>query len=478
MIKKINLFILPVCLLIIAFLYAPAFAFGINDFLYSVELLTPGSAANQIYMAPLGVDIAERAGANFSDLRVLNSDSVEVPFVILNDFTPPEYTHNFYSMKVVDYSDGTDSTVLVMQMPDKRNPVEIIEMDINNRDFKKQVGVYGSGDKLEWQKIIEEPVFDFSSQVNYRKTEFRLERKYDFAYYKFVINNQTPDSGAPGKSIKLKYDGLDFSVDNFKEEKLKINGVYAKTAYNVKKDGTTVYDEKIFNNLNVTLDKDNNSVIDIQAGLYFDRVIFDIAPSFYRRNIKVYHSESAAPNSYQYMAEFAVYNIPLDQYNNSRSDFWYSSSKHNFFRFVIENKNSPPLIVNKIKFAMVRKNLFFTAASPSAAHYICIGNAALKKPDYDIASFINQSNWYKLNYKTLSHGPLSLNAAYKEETQPQPMRPEVEKALLSVIMIIIVAALGYWLFNLISGVPSSDERGGKDEESRSDEDGGDKDKKE
>ncbi len=474
MIKKFNLSVQLAILLVIAFFYAPAFAFGLNDFLYSVELVTPGSAANQIYMAPLGVEIAERAGADFADLRILNSDSLEVPFVILNDFTPPEYIHNFYSMKVVDYSDGTDSAVLVMQMPAKRNPVEIIELDTNNRDFKKQVSVYGSGDKVEWQKIIEEPVFDFSSQVNYRKVEFRLERKYDFEYYKFVINNCAPNSGASGQSIKLKYDGLDFSVDNFKEEKLKINGVYAKTAYNVKKDGTTVYDEKIFDNLNITSDKNNNSVIDIEAGLYFDRVIFDIAPAFYRRNIKVYYSESAAADSFKYMAEFAVYNIPLDEYKNSRSDFWYSSPKHRFFRFVIENKNSQPLIVNKIKFAMVRKNLFFTASSPSASHYICMGNAALKKPDYDITSFINQGNWYKLNYKTLAHGPLSLNAAYKEKMPPQPMRPEVEKALLSVIMIIVIAALGYWLFNLISGVPSSGERGGNDEENRGDKDGGDK----
>jgi hypothetical protein len=475
MIKKFNLSIYFAFLFVIVFFVSPALALGVNDFLYSVELVTPDSAANQIYMAPLGVDIAKRAGADFYDLRVLNSESAEVPFVILNDFTPPEYIHNFFSMKVVDYSDGTDSAVLVTQMPDKRNPVEIIELDINNRDFKKQVGVYGSNDKAEWHKLIEEPVFDFSSQVNYRKTEFRLGRKCDFAYYKFVINNSAPQSGVSGQSIKLKYDGLDFSVDNFREEKLKINGVYAKTAFNVKKDGTTVYDECVFDNLNITSDKNNNSVIDIEAELYFDRVIFDIAPSFYRRNIKVYCSETAAADSYRYLTEFTVYNIPLGEYNSSRSDLWYSSSKHRFFRFVIENKNSPPLTVNKIKFAMVRKNLFFTAPSHSPAHYICMGSAALKKPDYDITSFINQGNWYKLNYKTLSPGPLSLNAAYKEETPPKPMRPEVEKALLSVIMIIIVAALGYWLFNLISSVPPSGESGGKDEESGGkNEDGGDK----
>ena len=475
--KKNNLSICLAFIFTAAFFYSPAFALGVNDFLYSVELVTRDSAANQIYMAPLGVDIAKRAGTDFYDLRVFNRESAEVPFVILNDFTPPEYVHNFYTMKVADYSAGTDSAVLVTQMPDKRNPVEIIDLDINNRDFKKQVEVYGSNDLTEWRKIIEEPVFDFSSQVNYRKTEFRLGQKCDFAYYKFVINNSAGPGGVSGQSIKLKYDGLDFSVDNFKEEKLKINGVYAKTAFNVKKEGTTVYDESVFENLNIASDKNNNSVIDIEANLYFDRIIFDIAPAFYRRDIKVYCSETAAADSYRYLTEFTVYNIPLGEYTSARSDLWYYSPKHRFFRFVIENKNSPPLSVNKIKFSMARKNLFFTAPSPSPAYYICFGRASLKKPDYDITGFINQGNWYKLNYKTISPGPLALNAAYKEETPPKPMRPEVEKALLSVIMIIIVAALGYWLFNLMSAAPpAGGESGGEDENSGENESGGGKNK--
>ena len=458
---KLNLSAIAAILLALGLFISPAGALEMKEFMYSVELKASG-VPNNIYMAPLTVEMAERSRAGYEDLRVLSADSAEVPYVILDDRTPPEYVNNYYLMSVSDYRDETDSAVLVMKMPDKRKPVEILEIETFNTDFKKHVILYGGNDDQNWEQLAEEPVFDFSSQVNYRKTDFKLGRKCDFKYYKFVIKNFAPSKGGSGQSIKLSYEGLDFSVDKFNEQKLKIEGVNARTAFNVKKDGTKNYDEKVFDKLNITTDKANNTVIDIEADLYFDRIVFDISAAYYRRNVKVYYSETGVDDSYRYMADFSVYNIPLDEYRTTRGDWWYSSPKHRFFRFVIENKNNPPLAVNKISFAFVRKNLFFAPAAASAGYYICFGNKTLKRPEYDISSFINERNWHKQNYSTLSGGPLTLNASYKEEKAKEPMRPEVEKALLTVIVIIVIAALGYWLFNLMAAVPREGETGGKE----------------
>lgn len=433
-----------------------ASALEMNDFLYSVELKGDISA-NGIYMAPVGLEIVERSGADFEDLRVLAQGSEEVPFVILKDVTPREYIDNFYSMSVVDYIEETACVTLVAKMPDRRQPIEIIELSTDNRDFRKHAALYGGDDNVVWQKIAEEPIFDFSSQVNYRKTEFKLGTKYNFRYYKFVISNSSaPSPAEKQKTIKLSYEGLDFSVEGYKEQKLKIDGIYAKTGFNVKKDGTTAYDEKIFDKLNIVSDKSGNSVIDIQADTGFERVTFDISPSFYRRSVKVYFSETGAEGSYNYLTDFNVYNIPLDEYRTSRSDLWYSSPKRKFFRFVVENKNNPPLALNKIKFEFIRKNLFFIAPKTVQPYYICFGNKSLKKPEYDISTFINQGNWHRQNYRRLEAAAPVLNASYKETIPKQPMRPEVEKALLTVIVIIVIAALGYWLFTLMAAVPGSD----------------------
>ncbi len=48
------------------------------------------------------------------------------------------------------------------------------------------------------------------------------------------------------------------------------------------------------------------------------------------------------------------------------------------------------------------------------------------------------------------------------------MRPEVEKALLTVIVIIVIAALGYWLFTLMAAVPNSGANSGDREKEEDD----------
>ncbi len=468
MFKKNALCFLLAVLTALSVFLPHARALEMGDFLYSVEL-KGDIAANGIYMAPVGLEVTERSGADFEDLRVMAAGSEEVPFVILKDVTPREYVDNFYSMSIVDYYEETSGVTLIVKMPDKRQPIEIIELSTDNRDFKKHAALYGGDDNSSWQKIAEEPIFDFSSQVNYRKTEFKLGTKYNFKYYKFVINGSSASSPAEKqKTIKLSYEGLDFSVEGYKEQKLKIDAVYAKTGFNVKKDGTSAYDEKIFDKLNIVSDKAGNSVIDLEANIGFERVTFDIAPSFYRRSVKVYFSETGADGSYNYLTDFNVYNIPLDEYNTSRSDLWYSCSKHKFFRFVIENKNNPPLALNKIKFEFIRKNLFFVAPRTAQPYYICFGSKSLKKPEYDISTFINQGNWHRQNYRRLQAAAPVLNASYKEKVPKQPMRPEVEKALLTVIVIIVIAALGYWLFTLMAAVPNSGANSGDREKEEDD----------
>lgn len=444
------------------FTVRPAAAVALDDFMYSVELKGQQAGA-KIFMAPVTVEMAERSRAGFDDLRILAGDSSEVPYAIVDDYTPPEYVNEYYSMSVSGYKDETDSAELVMKMPDRRKPVEIIEIETFNTDFRKHVVLFGGNDGQSWEQLASEPVFDFSSQVNYRKTDFKLGRKCDYKYYKFVINNAAPSRGSRGESIRLSYEGLDFSVDRFREQKLKIEGVNARTAFNVKKDGSRNYDRKTFDSIVAKLDKSNNSVIDIEANLYFDRVVFDIAEAYYRRPVRVYYSETGAEDSYRHLADFSVYNIPLDEYRTTRADWWYSSPKHRFFRFVIENRNNPPLRVNSISFEFIRKKIFFVPSSACAPYLACFGNPSIKRPEYDISSFINQGNWYRQSYSTLACGPLALNAAYREKKAPEPMKPEVEKALLTVIVIIVIAALGFWLFNLMAAVPSpGGEDGGED----------------
>ncbi|HPG58495.1 MAG TPA: hypothetical protein PKW98_11830, partial [Candidatus Wallbacteria bacterium] len=90
MFKKNALCFLLAVLTALSVFLPHARALEMGDFLYSVEL-KGDIAANGIYMAPVGLEVTERSGADFEDLRVMAAGSEEVPFVILKDVTPREY---------------------------------------------------------------------------------------------------------------------------------------------------------------------------------------------------------------------------------------------------------------------------------------------------------------------------------------------------------------------------------------------------
>jgi len=430
-----------------------ALALDPSEFRYSVEL-TDQIKKDSIYQVHLTPDIIERAAAGGIDLRVISHDTVEVPFVVLENNTPAEYMTNYYTLEYLPQppEEETGSVTYAMKLPDKHQPVRIFEIDTPNNDFKKNIILYGANDTSNWNFITEETIFDFMSQVNLRKTEIKLSSAVDYLYYKVKIvdaassGNQSGDS----KSIKLKYEGLDFSVDNIKTQKLQINRIAAKTGMNARKDHTVAYDERSFVNLSPQKDKNNNTVIDIEANLPFDRVSFDITTTYYQRKVSVLASETGKENSYSAVVENSLYNFPMMDFKSSRNDIYFSTPKHRFYRFVIENKNNPALAINGIKFEWVRKDLYFVALSDSPQYLLCFGNPALKKPEYDIQSFIHQGNWYKQRYSKVNAGAVTLNMAYAPAAPKIELKPEVEKLILTIIVIFLVLGLGYWLYNLIS----------------------------
>ncbi len=445
-----------------------ALALDPGEFRYSVEL-NEQIKKDSIYQVHLTPDIIERSAAGGTDLRVASHDTVEVPFVVLENNTPAEYVSNYYTLEYLPQppEEETGSVTYAMKLPDKHQPVRIFEIDTPNNDFKKNIILYGSNDKSNWNFITEETIFDFLSQVNLRKTEIKLASAVDYLYYKIKIVD-TASSGTTGgdsKSIKLKYEGLDFSVDNIKTQKLQINRVAAKTGVNVRKDHTVAYDEKLFSSLSPQKDKSNNTVIDIEANLPFDRISFDITTTYYQRKVSILSSETGAEKTYTNVVESSIYNFPMMDFKSSRNEIYFSTPKHRFYRFIIENKNNPALTINSIKYEWVRKDLYFVALSDSPKYLLCFGNPALKKPEYDIQNFIHQGNWYKQKYGVIKTGDVILNTAYAPSTKIE-IKPEVEKMILTIIVIFLVLGLGYWLYNLISQMtppPDTDDTNNSDE---------------
>jgi len=112
-----------------------------------------------------------------------------------------------HALEVVSYDDRSDKTVIVLKRSSTTEPVTRLEIETPDRDFNKVVTVWGSTDKENWKILGEEPIYDFSSRVNLRKTQIALSKN---AYPYFQLAVDEGEEKGNSQEIRLRYDGMDF----------------------------------------------------------------------------------------------------------------------------------------------------------------------------------------------------------------------------------------------------------------------------
>lgn len=413
-----------------------------DNFQYCSELEQPAKNST-LYQTWITSDILQKCSTDCSDLRLFDQDNNEIPYVIIGNEHPDEIIET-YRLEIVSYSDNPASKVITMKMPDKYRPVSLISLDISERDFKKTVMLYGSHNIKKWDLLVKEAIYDFSSQVALRKTEIKFN-KADYRYYRLEIIDDNP-SVKSDKSIKLKYEGLDFSADSLEIKNLHISKITGTTGF--RKDNIKVYDENNFTTFTVNLDKDRNTVIFLEAGLPFDKIYFDISNPYYHREISLYGSNTGEKDSYKFLTRESIFSFPISDISETKNYIAYQSPKEKFYKIIIQNRNNPPLEIKSIKFLWVQKNLYFVSLNKPSNYSLCFGNNTISGPSYDLANFINHNNWFNQNYEKLNTAQIIQNSDFRERP-PEDRKMKIEKIVLIGIVIILVIGIGFWLYRLM-----------------------------
>jgi hypothetical protein len=434
-------------LLILATCFSPAEIFADTltpkDFQYCAEV--EGTLkAETLYQIHIPDEIIAKANTGFEDLRVFDISLKEVPWVMIENI-PPHETVETYPLEITGYDNDGSSAIVSMKLPEKHRPISALDLKIVDKDFKKRISLSGSSDGKTWQPVTEDSIYDFSSQVKVRKTKIEFS-KTDYRYFRLKLADfKTVSGGTP--TIKLKYEGLDFSVNGVPKRDLRIHAVEGRTQLTSEK--KPVYDRKIFSNPASVPDKDGNTVIILHAELPIDRITFDIANPYYYRTVTVYGSNTGKDDSYRHLSSQVIYRFPLSSDQHEEKRFIDQRiPKHAYYKLVITNKNNPPLEMKGIELSWVQQNLYFIALKNNERYSLCFGNQLVKKPDYDIANFINQN--------TLSRNPFERVELATQRASGGP-RPELfggfEKNILKIIVVLLVMGIGVWLYTLMKKAP-------------------------
>jgi hypothetical protein len=277
-------------------------------------------------------------------------------------------------------------------------PVNVVDLDIGDRDFKKRVSLSKSVDGKTWNPLIEDNIYDFSSQVNVRRTRIEFTET-DAQFLRIKILDLKPQQSTQ-PSIKLKYEGLDFSVNGVQNKNLRIRAARASTGTPAEK--KPIYDHKTFNAPEPTLDKDGNTVIVLPAGLPLDIVSLDVRNPYFHRVVNLFGSSTGKEDSYHLLTSQVIYRFPLSAEKREERNFIEQHiTRQPYYKIVIMNRNNPPLELKSVTLSWIQQNLYFIALKSNERYTLCCGNAQINRPDYDLVSFVNKDTLSQHPYERL-----------------------------------------------------------------------------
>lgn len=418
-----------------------------KDFQYCADI-TGTMRTDSLYQVRLSEEILGKAGAGLEDLRLFGPSQQDIPSVVIESAPPSEEVET-YPLEITGFSGDGSSAVVTMKLPEKYRPISELHLDIPESDFKKGATLFGSSDGKSWKVLTEAAIYDFSSQAALRKTKIEFKPS-SYRFYRIALTDARPAREGGGPSIKLKYEGLDFSVGNGMKKEIRIRAVEGKTA--APKEMAPAYDEKAFAGPTTLIDKNGNTVIVLKAGLPLDRLYLDIANPYYHRMVTLFAGESGQEDSYQMVTRSAVYRFPLStDRQEARNAIEFRTPKHAYYKILIENKNNPPLDVRRVTISWVRKNLYFVALAGGGGYSLCFGNPALVAPDYDLGHFITRSTVVHHTSEKRETALVRQNTEFVPR-KPAEARAQRDKIILKVVVVFLVTAIGYWLYALMKKI--------------------------
>ena len=395
-----------------------------------------------VYRMMLPSEVLQQSDKSSRDIRLFDKENREIPFVILDNRIPAKKTIP-YPLEVVSYNDQAEKTKIVLKRATPIEPITMLELESQDRDFNKAVAVSGSNDMKHWKTLGQEAIYDFSSRVNLRKMRIALG-KNTYPYLQLIIDEGKEK--ASFQNIRLKYDGMDFSAATYTKKKLKINRFFvfddAETREKV------VYDELTLVPPITTDAEKQRTEISFHTNIPFSTVEFGIDHPYYYRPLKLYAASTNRKEDFVTIKQDSLYNLPISNQTEMKKHFNVAApQEYRFYRIVIENEANPPLKIESMKLKWVQKQLFFIALEDHQEYWLCWGSPTIEEVRYDIAKVIRADNWFTQPSEAIQIYSITQNANYKP-FKVKGDKTLIEKNILVIVVILVVMVVAFFLYQL------------------------------
>lgn len=414
--------------------------------------LTP----SKLYLIPLSAEVMRAARPDLGDLRLYDVKNQEVPFVVLrHEASRQEGAVKTLSIK--GYSPGISEAVLTLKADKPIASAVEISLNIADQDFRKTAEVSVSTDGQAWEHVASEPIYDFSSQVDLRKTSLILPG-VDALWFRVKIS----DLKEPVQGVAFGAGGLFFALKQA-PKRLRINGVTVRSEPQggvrpvMDSWRTTEFERQEIDG--------KKTVITIPANIPAERIMIVTKTPYFHRHILIEGSETRENKDFQKFASGTLFRFPLSGKHEENVAIACPTRKNPFYRLTIDNGDNQPLDIVAVTFAWTRRNILFLAPTDGSKPTLCFGNPHVPAPSYDLGHFVTQENWHTQEAVQASLDPAQANVAAPKSFPDPNRKARIEKIILLTLVVILIPAFGFWIFRLMPKTAAKKDNGTPAEDS-------------
>jgi len=436
---------LLISVVLIATLAGAAFAAERGDFQSKAQI-----AGNERFDEPVRVSIPGaiicKTSKGFNDLRLYDERGAEIPYVIYKQHRPEKRPE--FHWKIIDYNHEEGLQTIIMERPEEpRGPAGNLSLTTRDRNFQKRMDIYASPDRGSWRKIAGGVLYDFSAQIDLRRTVVEFPET-DARYLKVVLSD-LPQRTSLEEDIRLRYKELEFTVNRPKSGEIKIDGFTSRIGW--KKSATSYFDSAVLSGPASSVDEDGNTIISLgRVNLPIARISLKVQNKYYYRQVELWVADKDEDKSYRNRGRGLVFRSPL--LNEAKETLDFDLARCEYVRLKVINNDNPALRIEEVKIEWVRRNLYFIP-DKGTRYAVYFNGADVSAPRYELGKLIPDQYAALMSYEEWTVESPEENELYQRRMPPET-KEKIEKYVLLGLVVLLMCGLGLWTFRLIKKIPA------------------------
>ncbi len=410
----IKIFLITLTLLLLASSSATA-DFSHQDCRYVKDIILPSGLQpdDLVELAP-DREVYAAASKGLADLRIISSDSKEIPYKL--EVSQAEHERTSFSVSILDkgYIPGSYN-IFTADLGKEGIIHNEIEFRTPANDFRRRATVETSKDGTNWMVIGEQTVYAFTvRERGFTTRDTRIRYPESTARY---LRVKITDDGSGSLDIT---GATVFFAKETPAREISWESSILSTSRNEGQDTT-----------NVEIDLGT-------PGLPSYRLAISVPDVNFYREVTL-QSSTDRERWTSIMRGAEIYSFDTPKFVGKSLVITYPETTSRYLRLVIHDEDSPPLTIQSVNVWGVWRRLVF-AAEPQQSYKLYYGNAEARQPSYDIEHIFPYLITEQLPEATI--GPQAANPSFEEEKPPVSERfPWLFPVVIAIAAIIVALLL-------------------------------------